>query len=429
MKLNILVFPCGSEIGLEVHRSLRYSSHVVLFGASSTEDHGRFVYEKYTGDLPLIDDASLVARLSEIGTEHKIDAIYPTMDKVISVLKKSESTIGCKIISSNSETSDICLSKKLTYTLLEKTLAVPRTFPSPGDIEKFPVFIKPVIGYGSRGTCIAKSLPEVEMHLANHRSIDMLISEYLPGKEFTVDCFTDRHGTLRFSGARKRARVVNGISVNTAPVKSDDRRFQDITCLINARMTLRGAWFFQVKENHEGDLVLMEVAARLGGSSSLYRNTGINFALLSIFDAFDIDVEIMKNDYGIELDRSLSSRYRIDLAYKTIYVDYDDCLLINGKINICLVSFLYAAFNAGKKIVLLTKHQKEISASLLESRMTSLFDEVIVISKIDSKWRYINPQDAIFIDDSFSERAEVRRIHKIAVFSPDMVGCLFNEAD
>lgn len=429
MQLNILVFPCGSEIGLEVHRSLRYSSHIMLFGASSTEDHGSFVYDKYIGDLPFIDDASIVMRLAKIVTEHKIDAIYPTMDKVISILKKNEHAIGCKIISSKSETSDICLSKKLTYALLEKTLAVPCTFSDPDDIKKFPVFIKPTIGYGSRGTCIAKSLPEVKMHLANHHSTDMLISEYLPGPEFTVDCFTDRHGALRFSGARTRARIINGISVNTAQVGSGDMRFQDIASLINERIAFRGAWFFQVKENYEGDLVLMEVAGRIGGSSSLYRNIGINFSLLSIFDAFDIEVEIIKNDYQIELDRSLSSKYRINLTYKTIYVDYDDCLLINKKININLVSFLYASLNAGKKIILLTKHQKEISTSLLESRMTSLFDEVIVISKNDSKWRYINAQDAIFIDDSFSERAEIKRMHNIPVFSPDMVECLFNDAD
>ena len=146
-----------------------------------------------------------------------------------------------------------------------------------------------------------------------------------------------------------------------------------------------------------------------------------------MFDAFDTEVEIVKNDYDIELDRSLSSRYRLGLGYKTIYVDYDDCLLINGKINISLVSFLYAAFNDEKRIILLTKHHKEIATSLSESRMTSLFDEVIVISKDDCKWRHINPQDAIFIDDSFSERAEIKRIHNIPVFSPDMVECLFND--
>ena len=40
---NILVFPCGSEIALEIYRSLRYSTHFKLIGANSLDDHGKFV--------------------------------------------------------------------------------------------------------------------------------------------------------------------------------------------------------------------------------------------------------------------------------------------------------------------------------------------------------------------------------------------------
>lgn len=52
MDLNILVFPCGSEIALELHRSLKFSRHITLFGANSVDDHGKFVFENYIGGLP-----------------------------------------------------------------------------------------------------------------------------------------------------------------------------------------------------------------------------------------------------------------------------------------------------------------------------------------------------------------------------------------
>ena len=45
---NILVFPCGSEIALELYRALVHSKHFNLIGASSVDDHGRFVYHNYT---------------------------------------------------------------------------------------------------------------------------------------------------------------------------------------------------------------------------------------------------------------------------------------------------------------------------------------------------------------------------------------------
>ena len=47
---RILVFPCGSEIALEIYRSLKYSIHFELVGASSIDDHGKFVYKEYIGD-------------------------------------------------------------------------------------------------------------------------------------------------------------------------------------------------------------------------------------------------------------------------------------------------------------------------------------------------------------------------------------------
>lgn len=57
MKIKILVFSCGSEIGLELHRALKWDKHIELFGASSAKsNHGRYVYKNYIEELPIIDD-------------------------------------------------------------------------------------------------------------------------------------------------------------------------------------------------------------------------------------------------------------------------------------------------------------------------------------------------------------------------------------
>jgi hypothetical protein len=51
--VNVLVFPCGSEIGLELHRSLKDIRFVNLFGASSVSDHGEFVIRIIAGAFPM----------------------------------------------------------------------------------------------------------------------------------------------------------------------------------------------------------------------------------------------------------------------------------------------------------------------------------------------------------------------------------------
>lgn len=343
-KKNILVFPCGSEIALDIHHLVKYSTYFNLIGANSVDDHGQYVYEDYIPNIPFVDDPAFIPALQKIVKERNIDAIYPAMDTVITVTKMHESELGCKVIASPSETTEICLSKKKTYEKLKEVVNIPKIY-NPLDIptEEFPVFAKPVVGYSAKGTKLLNSQEEVDHYIKDKK--DMLVVEYLPGEEFTVDCFTDKEGNLLFSGARKRNRVNNGISVNTFFVE-DQAPFTEIAEKINSAIKFRGAWFYQVKRNKQGELTLLEIASRLGGSSLLSHAVGVNFALLSLFDAFDYKVGVFKNDYKVVLDRALESRYKIDIEFNSVYCDYDDCLILNkNTVNTELVGFLYKCLN------------------------------------------------------------------------------------
>ena len=41
---NVLVFPAGTEIAMEIHSALKYSRCVRLFGASDEPCHGEMLY-------------------------------------------------------------------------------------------------------------------------------------------------------------------------------------------------------------------------------------------------------------------------------------------------------------------------------------------------------------------------------------------------
>ncbi len=169
---------------------------------------------------------------------------------------------------------------------------------------------------------------------------------------------------------------------------------------------------------------MLEVASRLGGSSGLYRNLGINFALLSIFDVFGYDVAVQPSAYPIEMARPLSNRFRLGLEYEVIYVDLDDCMIIKDRVNTEIIGFLYHALNCGKRIILMTKHSGDVLATLSKHRLSNLFDEIIHLKPEEEKSDRISMRNAIFIDDSFQERSKVRSRHGIAVFSPDMIESL-----
>lgn len=421
-KKNILVFPCGSEIALEIYRSLKYSTHFNLIGGSSVNDHGKFIFDDYIGDIPFITDEKFIPAMRKIVKDRKIDAIYPAMDAVIVALKKHEKELGCKVVSADLAVVEACLSKSETYRQLNGIIRVPEIF-KPSEVEQLPVFGKPDVGYGSRGTKKIDTAEALEEFIANNpRS---LLCEYLPGEEYTVDCFTNRDRELLYFMPRVRQRVMNGISVNTIPYCDNISEFSEIVEAINQRIKFRGAWFVQLKRSSEGKLTLLEIAARLGGSSSLSRGKGVNFAQLTLFDALGHDVSVIENDYNIELDRALDTVFRIDIDYEEVFCDFDDCLLIDKKyINTELIAFLYQCINEDKKITLLTKHANDIEETLYKFRLTNVFDRTIHINSEDEKARYVDNTNAIFIDDSFAERAAVRSKLGVPVFSVDMVRCL-----
>lgn len=418
-KIKVLVFPCGSEIGLELYRSLKYSTHVDLWGASSINDHGKFVYENYIGGIPFFDDPGFIPVLKNIVKENQIDAIYPAMDAVLVKIVSAQKELGCKVISSPLKTTEICLSKKRTYELFRNLMKVPRIFNNFNEVKEYPVFMKPDVGYGSRGAQIIGSSVQGLQHLKLYPNC--LILENLPGEEYTVDCFTNRNRQLLFSKPRKRNRISNGISVNTIPVTTHIEEFEELSKIINQKVHLRGAWFYQVKRSANNELVLLEIASRLAGSSSLYRATGVNFALLSIFDAVGVDVDIINNIYEIELDRALDNKYKINIEYSTVYVDFDDCLLINGKINAELVAFLYHALNNSKRIILISKNKGDLIPVLKKYRIDSIFDKIFHLREDEEKFKYVTDKNGIFIDDSFYERKQIYEKLQMRVFSPDMV--------
>jgi hypothetical protein len=422
-KAKVLVFPCGSEVGLELFRSLAQDTHIELHGASSQpSNHGRCLYENYVDGLPYVTEPGFLDAVNALIRARGIDYLFPAMDSVALELASHQDRLACKVIGSPHETCRICHSKRRTYEAFAGLMRVPPLHHDLGDVSDWPIFLKPDCGYGARGTRVANSREEAEFFLAWEEGL--LAMEYLPGREYTIDCFTNRHGNLLFAGARERLRIQNGISVHSRPV--EDPIFQKLAEIINARLSLRGVWFFQVKEDRDGAMTLLEIAPRVAGTMALHRNLGVNLALLSVFDAMDIDVSVQINGFPIEIDRALVSRFRTDLSYRHVYIDLDDCLICEGLVNTDAAAFLYQCVNRGITIHLLTRHAGSVSDTLRRTRLEGLFDDVIHLQSGERKSDAIHHADAIFIDDSFGERQDVHEQKGIPVFAPDAIECLMD---
>jgi len=424
---NVMVFPCGSEIGLEIHNSLRFAKNTRLVGVSSVPDHGRYVYRNYEQIASSVGDPELVDELRTLITRWQIDVLFPAHDTVIEALAPLTPAElgGAQLIGSNALTNLTTRYKSRTYQALSGFDFMPRVFtPQTVEAADFPVFLKPDGGFGSRGVAVAETPEDLDRLLA--ADPERIAVELLPGPEFTVDCFTDRHRRLLFVGTRTRDRIRNGISVHSRAVPTNPE-VRAIADAINDTIELRGPWFFQVKQAASGRLKLLEVAPRIAGTMNLYRNRGVNFALLGILDRLDADVSILDTGCPVNVDRALINRHELAFDYRCVYVDLDDTLVTDGRVNVWLLAFLHQARNAGKRVVLLTRHARNVDRTLEACAISpALFAQVIHLTDGSPKSRHVDRSDAIFIDDSFRERDDVHRTTGAAVFDVDAVEALLD---
>lgn len=421
---NILIFPAGSEIGMEIYNALKFSKTLKVYGGTSVKDHACFFYKNLITGLPYLSDDDFIEKLNLAIEENNIDFVYPAHDSAGLFLTQHADEIKARIVTSPLKTVDICRSKAKTYDYFCDCDFIPKTYESVGDIESYPVFVKPSVGQGSNGATKCNSESQLLARLAE--GDEVVICEYLEGTEYTIDCFTDKDGVLRIASLRDRARTKAGISVNSKIIPADEEILR-IAEQINSRLVFCGAWFFQMKRNARGEYRMLEISPRIPGTMGLSRNTGVNFPLLTIYTLLGYPVEILRHDYEIEVDRAFINRYKIKQEYSCVYLDLDDTLELKDKVNEWLMLYLYQCVNKGIEIYLLTRHARDIGETLQKHKISpSLFKEIIHITDGREKSQYITRADAIFIDDSFRERLDVKQKCKINVFDLDEVEALLD---
>lgn len=420
-----MVFPAGTEIGLEIYHALEHCKEVELFGAGQdVSNPARFIYPAYHV-VPAISEPAWLAALSALCRSLQIDYIFPAYDDVIVALSRNAERLPAKIIASPPLTCEITRSKSATYRALHEFIRVPQIYDSIDQVITYPVFVKPDRGQGSFGTTRVDGKKALVAAIGEIR--DPLICEFLPGEEYTVDCFSDREKGVLFAGARSRRRTRNGISVNTLTIELPEAAA--MAKRIGSALKLHGAWFFQLKRASDDQLVLLEVAPRIAGAMATHRVAGINFPLLSLFEEERIPLSVHPLDGIIELDRALKNRYRHSISFSTLYIDLDDTLLIGDQVNLQAVNLVYQCINKGKKVVLLTRHQGNLTQTLKKHRLSGLFDAIVHLGANEKKSAHIESGSAIFVDDSFAERMDVAKRCNIPTLDCSMIELITEQAE
>lgn len=427
MRTNVMIFGGGGYNQIAVYFALKNSLlfHPVM--GCSYDNHSTFISNDAVTDLPYTDDPLFVRRLNNILDEQNIKFIIPTHDSAAVTLMEHEEQIHAIIVCSPLETARLCRSKSLTYKVLDGTDIVPETYTY--DAPQFPLFAKDDMGQGGRNAHLISNGRELEKLKTS--GIDYVLCEFLPGDEITIDCFTDRHGNVRFIQPRTRTRLLNGISARSQTMELTEE-IKHMIHVLSEHIEFHGYWFAQCKKSSDGRYKLMEICTRFAGTFDLSKSLDVNLPLLALCDFSGMEIGITPNQYRIQSDKTYIDRYKIDYMYERVYLDFDDTLVFHReKYNTEAMRFVYQCLNKGIEIVLLTKHPYDIHETMKNIHLNEdIFSEIIEVPPDRMKYEYVNnDKPSIFIDNAYAERAAIKAHTNMPTFDVSNFNCLTDWAD
>lgn len=263
--------------------------------------------------IPRGDDPAFASVVANICQRHRINLILPLVTRELLPLSLHQSAfekMGVKVIVSPPASLEIANNKSRLYQFLQwRGMAVP-DFRVVETVEQFktaiaelgypgkPVCFKPSVSNGSRGfrilteqineadllfhqkpTMAYMRAPEAIRILSLQPFPELLVSEYLPGEEYSVDCLADK-GEAILVIPRLRKRMVNGIS--TEGLIEEQPEIISYCRQLIRELQLHGNIGIQVKAAADGAYRLLEINPRVQGSIAACLGAGINLPVLAI---------------------------------------------------------------------------------------------------------------------------------------------------
>ena len=315
---NILVPGGGGFASVNAIKSLRLLKNKKL--KLITTDSNPLSVGFYLADngyvLPKINETSFMSKAIEIIKKEQIDLILPTsgFDIIPYANKKSLlSEMGVTCFFSDLDVINLCDNKSEFYSkCFKKGFGVPEVFNNPEkNIKNEYVFAKPIKGKGSRDVFLIKNKNQLEYVKSNFEN--MIYTEYLPGKEYTVDVLLDLKHNPIVAVPRERIETKAGISFKGKIVKNKSIVKKSID--LAKFLKIKGPCCIQLKEDKFGKLKLIEVNPRMGGGTIMATNAGVNFCEL-----------ILKN-----LNKDTISEEDLNYDEITVLRYYEEIIINNNK--------------------------------------------------------------------------------------------------
>jgi len=138
---------------------------------------------------------------------------------------------------------------------------------------------------------------------------------------------------------------------------------------------------------------------------------GQNLALQALYQLSGTATRMLAPNPPIPFIKTLDYRFLNIIKIDALYIDFDETLVLNGRVNTMLIALIYQCRNDGIPVTLLTKHPQDIMQSLQTHHLHGLFDRIehMPPDALGNKADYIHEIQAVLIDDSFQERFQAKQ--------------------
>jgi carbamoyl-phosphate synthase large subunit len=321
-KTNVLMTGGGAPGAPGIIKCLLQPGWINLFVADAdNEATGRRLHSNFV-QLPQANDETFIDQVFSLCRQNNLQLVLPLVTRELLPLARSKERFaqsGIKVLVSPPEAIEIANNKASCYQFLQtRGIPVPR-FHVAKTTEEFihaafelghpqqDFCFKPVSSNGSRGfRVITDSIdeshqlftqkpystfiayPHALSILASKPFPQLLVTEYLPGDEYSVDCLADK-GRAILVVPRLRTKMINGISVKGTFL--EEAAIIEYCHQIIEAIGLHGNIGIQVKKNAAGEPLLLEINPRVQGTIVAALGAGVNLPILAIKQELGMPIE------------------------------------------------------------------------------------------------------------------------------------------
>ncbi|WP_407725174.1 ATP-grasp domain-containing protein [Ruminococcus sp. JL13D9] len=312
-----------------------------LIGADMNDDKTMLEMVDAYYPVPRGDDPAYIDVLLDICKKEKVEVVLPIMSVELNALAGNRDrfeAIGTKVGVSDIEALNIANDKLKLFDYLssvEIPCAAYQAVHSMEELKKavqalgYPekrVCLKVTNGSGSRGfrildasqskfdafmhqkptSCFA-TLDEVIDILSEALYFpEMLVMEYLPGNEYTVDLLAD-HGKVLYNCCRKSMNMENSIMLDG--IVEDNKAVKELCATVTESLGLDGNIGFDIRDREDGTPVIMECNPRITAGIPTFAAAGVNLPYLNVKRMIGEKLPICEQKYGTIVKRRWMEMY------------------------------------------------------------------------------------------------------------------------